>query len=56
MTLKEWKSLQNEFGFKIIDADYEIMTVEKGRKLLEALKNNFEDIYNDEKEKMNNDE
>lgn len=50
MTLEEWKQLQNEFGFKIFDANYESITVEKGRKLSETLSNNFDDIYNDEDE------
>lgn len=48
MTFEEWKSLQNEFGFKIIDADYENMSVEKGRQLLQVLSDNFDDIYNDD--------
>ena len=50
MTLEEWKSLQDEFGFKIFDANYESITVEKVRDLLETLSNNFDDIYNDEEE------
>lgn len=48
MTFEEWKSLQNEFGFKIIDADYENMSIEKGRQLLQVLNDNFDDIYNDD--------
>lgn len=48
MTFDEWKQLQNEFGFKIIDIHYENMSVEKGRELLEALSNNFEDIFKDD--------
>lgn len=49
MTFEQWESLQDEFGFKIIDANYESLTVEKGRQLLDALSNKFEYIFNDDK-------
>ena len=48
MTLEEWKSLQKEFGFKIIDADYENISIEKGSQLLQVLSDNFDDNYNDD--------
>lgn len=48
MTFEEWKSLQNEYGFTILDANYESMNVEKGMHLLEVLSNNFENIFNDD--------
>lgn len=49
MTLEEWKSLQNEYGFKIIDADYENMSIEKAKEVLETLKDRFDDIFEDDK-------
>lgn len=48
MTFEEWKQLQAEYGITILDANYESTTVEKGRELLEALSNRFDDIYNDD--------
>lgn len=48
MTFEEWKQLQAEYGITILDANYESMTVEKGRELLEVLSNRFDDIYNDD--------
>ena len=53
MTLEEWKSLQDEFGFKIFGICYENMSFEEGVNYLKTLSDNFEDIYNDEKEKNN---
>ena len=41
MTIEQWKQLQNEYGIIILDANYENMSVEEGRQLLEALSKGF---------------
>ena len=48
MTFEQWQSLQDEYGFKIIDVHYENMSVEEGKHFLKTLSNNFEDIFNDD--------
>ena len=49
MTFEQWKSLQDKYGFKVIGADYENISVKKGEQLLEILSKKFEDIFNDDK-------
>lgn len=48
MTLKEWKSLQDEYRIKIIGVKYKSMSFEEGVNYLKILSDNFEDIYNDD--------
>lgn len=50
MTHEQWEQLQDEYGFKTLDIHYESMSVEEGKHFFKTLSDNFDAIYNDEKE------